>query len=223
MTMISNKDQQTPCKSTSDDKKNTHPLNGCIPASKKRPTVAEAEEAVRTLIAWAGDDPSREGLINTPKRVVKAYREFFKGYDENPMEILSTTFKEAAGYDDMVMLRGIDMASHCEHHMVPFIGQVHIAYLPTGRVVGISKLARIVETFARRLQTQETMTAQIANAIDEGLGTKGTAVMIEAVHQCMSLRGVQKPNVVTITTKFSGQFQEKTELRDRFMRLAKND
>jgi GTP cyclohydrolase I len=191
-------------------------------ASTSRPTRAEAEDAVRTLIAWAGDDPAREGLIDTPKRVAKAYGEFFKGYDEDAMEILSRTFEDVAGYDDMVMLRGIDMSSHCEHHMVPFVGQVHIAYMPCKKVVGISKLARIVETFSKRLQTQETMTAQITRAIDKGLGTRGTAVMIEAEHQCMSMRGVNKQNVATITTRFTGLFQDDKDLRTRFLGMVNN-
>lgn len=190
--------------------------------STSRPTRAEAEDAVRTLIAWAGDDPAREGLIDTPKRVAKAYGEFFKGYDEDAMEILSRTFEDVAGYDDMVMLRGIDMSSHCEHHMVPFVGQVHIAYMPCKKVVGISKLARIVETFSKRLQTQETMTAQITRAIDKGLGTRGTAVMIEAEHQCMSMRGVNKQNVATITTRFTGLFQDDKDLRTRFLGMVNN-
>lgn len=188
-------------------------------SAEKRPTRQEAEEAVRTLIRWAGDNPEREGLEDTPRRVVKAYQEFFRGYNEDAGEILERTFEEVAGYDDIVMLRGIDMQSHCEHHMVPFIGKVHIAYLPNGKVVGLSKLARIVDTFAKRLQTQETMTAQIADAIDKGLGTKGTAVMIEAVHQCMSMRGVQKPDVATITTRFTGTFKEDADYRDRFLKL----
>lgn len=191
-------------------------------ASTSRPTRAEAEDAVRTLIAWAGDDPAREGLIDTPKRVAKAYDEFFKGYDEDAMEILSRTFEDVAGYDDMVMLRGIDMSSHCEHHMVPFVGKVHIAYMPSKKVVGISKLARIVETFSKRLQTQETMTAQITRAIDKGLGTRGTAVMIEAEHQCMSMRGVNKQNVATITTRFTGLFQDDKDLRTRFLGMVNN-
>ena len=223
MTIVTNKDAQTACKSANDDIKTKSGLNGASKAPSKRPSQEEAEAAVRTLISWAGDDPTREGLIDTPKRVVKAYKEFYKGYDEDPFEVLSRTFEEVAGYDDMVMLRGIDMYSHCEHHMVPFIGKVHIAYLPSEKVVGISKLARIVETFARRLQTQETMTAQIANAIDEGLKSKGTAIMVEAVHQCMSLRGVQKPNVATITTRFTGLFDQDKDLKDRFMRLTNND
>lgn len=195
---------------------------GLKQTSASRPTRAEAEDAVRTLIAWAGDDPAREGLIDTPKRVANAYGEFFKGYDEDAMEILSRTFEDVAGYDDMVMLRGIDMSSHCEHHMVPFVGKVHIAYMPSKKVVGISKLARIVETFSKRLQTQETMTAQITRAIDKGLGTRGTAVMIEAEHQCMSMRGVNKQNVATITTRFTGLFQDDKDLRTRFLGMVNN-
>lgn len=186
----------------------------------KRPSQAEAEEAVRTLIAWAGDDPTREGLIDTPGRVVSAYREFFKGYEECPIEALSRTFDEVGGYDDIVMLRDIDLYSHCEHHMVPFIGKAHVAYMPSDAVVGISKLARVVEIYGRRLQTQETMTAQIADTIDMTLKPKGVAVMIEAVHQCMSIRGVQKPNVATITTQFKGCFKDDQSQRDRFLALA---
>lgn len=188
----------------------------------ERPSQEEAEEAVRTLIAWAGDDPEREGLRDTPKRVVKAYREFFKGYEECPVEALSRTFDEVGGYDDIVMLRDIDLNSHCEHHMVPFIGRAHVAYFPSDKVVGISKLARVVEIFARRLQTQETMTAQIAETIDSVLKPKGVAVMIEAVHQCMSLRGVCKPNVATITTQFTGLFREDEAQMARFMSLARS-
>ncbi|QPC41285.1 GTP cyclohydrolase I FolE [Kaustia mangrovi] len=187
----------------------------------KRPTQEEAEAAVRTLIAWAGDDPAREGLLDTPKRVVKAYREFFRGYEEDPIEVLSRTFEDIGGYDDIVMLRDIDMNSHCEHHMIPFIGKAHIAYFPTERVVGISKLARVVEIYARRLQTQETMTGQIAGAIDVALKPKGVAVMIEAVHQCMSLRGVQKPNVATVTTQFTGEFKTNPALQARFLELIR--
>ena len=188
----------------------------------ERPSRAEAEEAVRTLIAWAGDDPDREGLLETPKRVVKAYGELFKGYDECPTDILSTTFHEPAGYDDIVLLRDIDIQSHCEHHMVPFIGKAHVAYFPTNRVVGLSKLARTVEIFARRLQTQETMTAQIAHAIDDVLKPRGVAVMINAEHQCMSMRGVKKPGVSTITTQFIGLFKDDASQRDRFMSLVGN-
>jgi GTP cyclohydrolase I len=189
----------------------------------KRPGRAEAEEAVRTLIRWAGDDPSRNGLLDTPKRVVNAYNDFFKGYEQDPVKVLSRTFDEDSGYDDIVMLRDIDINSHCEHHMIPFLGKAHVAYFPTGRVVGISKLARVVEIYARRLQTQETMTAQIAGAIDEALEPKGVAVMIEAVHQCMSLRGVQKPNVATITTKFTGLFRTDQQLQNRFLTLVRDD
>ncbi len=187
----------------------------------ERPSRAEAEQAVRTLIAWAGDDPDRDGLADTPARVVRAYEEFFRGYGACPLDTLSRTFEETAGYDDIVMLRDIDLYSHCEHHMVPFIGKAHVAYFPTGRVVGISKLARVVEIFARRLQTQETLTAQIAEAIDQALQPHGVAVMIEAVHQCMSLRGVQKPNVATITTRFLGRFKEDAGERERFMMLSR--
>jgi GTP cyclohydrolase I len=187
----------------------------------ERPSRAEAEAAVRTLIAWAGDDPTREGLLDTPSRVTKAYKEFFGGYDDCPIEALSRTFDEVSGYDDIVMLRDIDFNSHCEHHMVPFIGKAHIAYYPTDSVVGISKLARVVDIFARRLQPQETMTAQIATAIDDVLKPRGVAVMLVAEHQCMSMRGVQKKNVVTITTKFSGIFQDDAEHRTRFMTLTR--
>ena len=199
------------------------------PASKlgagpdvERPSRAEAEEAVRTLIAWAGDDPTREGLIDTPKRVVKAYDEFFNGYSECPIDVLSRTFEEVGGYDDIVMLRDIDVYSHCEHHMVPFLGRAHVAYLPKDSVVGISKLARVVEIYARRLQTQETMSAQIGDTIQSVLKPHGVAVMIEAVHQCMSLRGVQKPNVATITTHFTGIFKEDPAQQERFLMLTRN-
>jgi GTP cyclohydrolase IA len=187
----------------------------------KRPSQEEAEAAVRTLIAWAGDDPAREGLRDTPRRVTAAYREFFKGYEESPLEALSRTFDDVGGYDDLVMLRDIEFSSHCEHHIVPFIGRVHVAYLPAHAVVGISKLARVVEIFARRLQTQETMTAQIAKTIETALEPRGAAVMIEAVHQCMSLRGVNKRNVATITTQFTGEFKSNPVLQARFMELVR--
>ncbi|MGB6907941.1 MAG: GTP cyclohydrolase I FolE [Methyloceanibacter sp.] len=186
----------------------------------ERPSREAAENAVRTLLAYAGDDPAREGLLETPKRVVSAYDEFFAGYEECPLDILSRTFDEVAGYDDIVMLRDIELHSHCEHHMIPFVGKAHVAYFPTDRVVGISKLARVVEVFARRLQTQETMTAQIAETIDRALKPKGVAVMIEAVHQCMSIRGVKKPGVATITTQFTGIFKEDPAQQARFMQLA---
>ena len=192
-------------------------------AASGRPTIAEAEEAVRTLIAWAGDDPARDGLIDTPQRVVKAYQEFFKGYNEDPAEILARTFEEAAGYKDMVVLRGIDMNSHCEHHMVPIIGTAHVAYLPRNKVVGISKLARVVDIFAKRLQTQETMTAQIAETIASALKPAGVAVMIEAKHQCMTTRGIKKPDVATITTQFTGVFKDDPRMEERFFRLVRGD
>lgn len=188
-----------------------------------RPSREEAEAAVRTLIAWAGDDPNREGLLDTPRRVTDAYDEFFAGYRECPLDILSRTFDEVAGYDDIVLLRDIDVNSHCEHHMIPFIGRAHVAYYPTQKVVGLSKLARVVEVFARRLQTQETMTAQIAHAIDEALKPRGVAVMIEAVHQCMSLRGVLKPKVATITTQFLGSFQDDVQEQNRFLTLIRGN
>lgn len=187
----------------------------------ERPDRAEAEEAVRTLIAWAGDDPTREGLVDTPRRVADAYREFFKGYEECPIDVLSRTFDDVGGYDDIVMLRDIDLYSHCEHHMVPFIGKAHVAYMPNSKVVGLSKLARVVEIYARRLQTQETMTAQIADTIDTVLKPDGVAVMIEAVHQCMSTRGVQKPDVATITTQFKGCFKEDKNQQNRFLALVR--
>ena len=185
-----------------------------------RPSRDEAEDAVRTLIAWAGDDPAREGLVDTPKRVVEAYDEWFKGYREDPKEYLSKTFEDVQGYDDIVMLRDIDVESHCEHHMAPFLGKAFVAYMPKDNVVGISKLARVVEIYAKRLQTQETMTSQILHAIQDSLAPHGVAVMIDAKHECMTTRGVHHPNVSTITTQFTGVFRTDTELRERFMRLA---
>lgn len=186
----------------------------------KRPTRDEAEKAVKTLLAWAGDNPEREGLKDTPKRVVKAYEEWFSGYRDDPVKYLSRTFEDVQGYDDIVMLRDIDVESHCEHHMAPFMGKAYVAYMPTESVVGISKLARVVEIYAKRLQTQETMTAQICEAIEDSLKPAGVAVMIDAVHQCMTTRGVHHPNVSTITTQFTGVFKTDTELRDRFLRLT---
>jgi GTP cyclohydrolase IA len=185
-----------------------------------RPSRDEAEDAVRTLIAWAGDDPRREGLIDTPGRVVDAYEEWFKGYREDPREYLSRTFDDVKGYDDIVMLRDIDVESHCEHHMAPFLGKAFVAYMPLDNVVGISKLARVVEIYAKRLQTQETMTSQILTSIQEVLKPQGVAVMIDAKHECMTTRGVHHPNVSTITTQFSGVFKSDKELRERFLRLA---
>jgi len=186
----------------------------------RRPSRAEAEDAVRTLLAWAGDDPNREGLLDTPARVTKAFGEWFSGYAGDPAKELSRTFSDVNGYDDMVLLRGIDVQSHCEHHMAPFIGQAHVAYLPTDKVVGLSKIARVVEIFAKRLQTQETMTAQIADAITSTVGARGVAVLVDAEHQCMSTRGVNHKDVGTITTRFTGAFKDCPELRERFMRLA---
>lgn len=188
-------------------------------ANAPRPSKEEAMDAVRTLIAWAGDDPAREGLIDTPKRVVNAYKEWFSGYGQDPSEVLSRVFEDVSGYDDMVILRNIDIESHCEHHIAPFLGTAYVAYLPTDKVVGISKLVKVVEIFSKRLQTQETMTAQIAEAIDSALKPRGTAIMIDAVHQCMSTRGVHHPNVSTITTQFTGEFKADTALQDRFLRL----
>ena len=190
--------------------------NAAIP----RPTREEAEAAVRTLLAWTGDDPRREGLIDTPKRVVKAYEEWFAGYKEDPVSYLSRTFEDVQGYDDIVMLRDIDVESHCEHHIAPFMGKAYVAYMPTNAVVGISKLARVVEIYAKRLQTQETMTAQICDAITESLKPAGVAIMIDAQHQCMTTRGVHHPDVSTITTQFTGVFKTDRELRERFLRLC---
>lgn len=189
-------------------------------AEQRRPSREAAMEAVRTLIAWAGDDPEREGLKDTPKRVVDAYREWFKGYDECPSDELNRVFEDVSGYDDMVMLKKIDVESHCEHHIAPFLGKAFVAYLPTDSVVGISKIARVVEIFAKRLQTQETMTSQVAQAIDETLKPRGVAVLIDAEHQCMSTRGVHHKDVTTVTTQFTGAFKDDAELRNRFLKLA---
>jgi len=188
----------------------------------KRPTREEAEEAVRTLIAYAGDDPDREGLRETPRRVTSAYDEFFSGYREDPLEVLSRTFDEVAGYDDIVMLRDIELNSHCEHHMIPFVGKAHVAYFPTDRVVGISKLARVVDTFARRLQVQETMNAQIADCIQRVLEPKGVAVVIEAAHQCMTTRGVHKPGVTMVTSTMHGEFRRNPLTRREFLSVIGN-
>jgi GTP cyclohydrolase IA len=185
-----------------------------------RPTREEAEAAVRTLIRYAGDNPTREGLRDTPKRVAEAYAEFFAGYTQDPVEVLSRTFEDVHGYDDLVMLRDIRLESHCEHHMLPIIGVAHIAYLPRDRVVGISKLARVIEIFAKRLQTQETMTAQIAEAVEQALKPRGVAILIDALHQCMTTRGVHKPGVSTITTRFTGVFAEDADYRERFLRMV---
>ena len=185
----------------------------------RRPSQQEAEAAVRTLIAWAGDDPTREGLLETPGRVTRAYGEFFAGYDQDAKAILSKTFKEVGGYDDIVLVRDIPFSSHCEHHMVPFVGKAHIAYLPHDGVVGLSKLARLVDVFALRLQTQENLTAQIIDAINENLGPRGAAVMLEAEHMCMSMRGVHAHGAATVTHRFTGVFAEDRVEQDRFFAM----
>jgi GTP cyclohydrolase I len=183
----------------------------------QRPSRAEAEAAVRTLLRWAGDDPAREGLVGTPERVARAYEEFFAGYGQDPVEILQRTFEEVEGYDEMVLLRDIRFESHCEHHMAPIIGVAHVAYLPKTRVVGISKLARIVEVYARRLQIQEKMTAQIANTIEAVLQPLGVAVVIEATHQCMTTRGVHKPGTSMVTSRMLGVFRDDPKTRREFL------
>ncbi len=187
------------------------------PVARQRPGQAEAEAAVRTLIRWAGDDPDREGLLGTPERVARAYREHFRGYDEDPVEVLSRTFEETDGYDEMVLLRDIGFESHCEHHMLPIIGKADIAYFPRHRVVGISKLARVLEIYARRLQIQEAMTSQIANTIQSVLEPRGVAVVVTAQHQCMTTRGVHKPGVSMVTSKMLGCFRDDPATRQELM------
>lgn len=186
-----------------------------------RPTREQAEEAVRTLIAYAGEDPAREGVLETPKRVIDAYEEMYRGYRECPVEVLDKTFSEIAAYDDFVLVRDIAFNSHCEHHMMPFFGRAHVAYRPVERVVGLSKLARLVDVYARRLQTQEHMTAQIAIAINEILQPRGVAVMLEAEHMCMSMRGVEKPGSLTVTTQFLGSMREDPQEQLRFITLVR--
>lgn len=186
-----------------------------------RPTREQAESAVRTLLAWAGDDPTREGLLETPARVARAYGEFFAGYGQDAKTVLSKTFKDVGGYDDIVLVKDIPFNSHCEHHMVPFIGKAHIAYLPHDGVVGLSKLARLVDVFARRLQTQENLTAQIIDAINENLGPRGAAVMLEAEHMCMSMRGVRAHGASTVTHRFTGVFAEDRVEQDRFFAIIR--
>ena len=192
-------------------------MNTKNPTSK--PTRKEAEDAVRTLISWAGADPTREGLIETPKRVVKSYEEFYDGYGQDPAEILSKVFEEIEGYDEIVLVKDILLESHCEHHMVPILGKAHVAYLPDKRVVGLSKLARVVDLYAKRLQTQETMTAQIADTINDVLKPKGVAVVIDAEHQCMSSRGVSKKGTSTVTSRMLGVFRDNQKSRMEFMNL----
>jgi GTP cyclohydrolase I len=188
-------------------------------ANNTKPTRAEAEEAVRTLIRWTGENPSREGLIGTPDRVVRAYEEWFAGYAMDPHEILKCTFEETDGYDEMVVLRDIRFESYCEHHIAPIIGKAHVAYLPSERVVGISKLARLVEAFAKRLQIQEKMTAQIANAIQDELQPHGVAVVIEAAHQCMTTRGIHKPGTQMVTSRMTGAFRTNEKTRREFLAM----
>lgn len=187
-----------------------------------RPSRAEAEEAVRTLLRWAGDDPAREGLLGTPDRVVRSYEEFYAGYRTDPVEFLQRTFEEVDGYDEMVVLKNIRFESYCEHHMVPIIGKAHVAYLPKHRVVGISKLARVVEAYAKRLQIQEKMTAQIANTIDEVLQPQGVAVVVEGEHQCMTTRGVHKHGVSMVTSRMLGAFRSNTDTRREFLAMIGN-
>ena len=191
------------------------------PVARTRPTREEAEAAVRTLIAWAGDNPAREGLADTPRRVVKAYEELFAGYSQDPGLALSRVFEDVEGYADIVVVRDIPFFSHCEHHMVPFFGKAHVGYYPRNGVVGLSKLARIVDVFARRLQTQEAMSAQIVEAVDSALNTRGVAVMVEAEHMCMSMRGVRKHGVSTVTTQFSGVFRSDASEQARFLTVLR--
>jgi GTP cyclohydrolase IA len=201
----------------------TEPIKKTVKTAAKpfsKPSLDEAMQAVETLLSWAGDDPSREGLLDTPKRVALAYRELFRGYDEKPEEILNKVFKESSGYDDMVLVRDISFYSHCEHHMVPFHGKAHIAYYPRDGVVGLSKISRLVDVFSRRFQTQENMTAQIINAMSKSLNPRGIAILIEAEHMCMSMRGVQKQGASTITAKFSGLFQDNASEQARFFTLV---
>jgi len=199
--------------------KNSKTAKGVKKAALSRPAQAEAEEAVRTLLRWIGEDPEREGLLDTPERVAKAYRELFGGYGRDPAEVLGTAFEETGGYNAPVLVKNIPFYSHCEHHMVPIIGKASIAYLPAGAVIGLSKLARLVEIYARRLQTQETMTAQIAGALEHNLKPRGVAVLLEAEHLCMAMRGVQKQGSRTITTSFCGAYAVDAALKAEFLRL----
>jgi len=187
-----------------------------------RPTQEEAEEAVRTLILWAGDDPEREGLLETPARVARSYNEFYAGYDQDPEQVLMKTFEETGGYDEMVLIRDIAVDSHCEHHMVPISGKAHVAYIPNNRVVGISKLARVVEIFSKRLQIQEKMTVDIAATIDRVLKPQGVAVVIEASHQCMTTRGIRKPGADTVTSQMLGSFRDDPSTRREFLAMIRN-
>ena len=189
---------------------------------RTRPSKEEAEAAVRTLIEWAGDDPDREGLKGTPDRVARAYQEFFAGYNEDPIALLSTTFDETADYDEMIVLRDIRLESHCEHHLVPIIGKAHIGYLPAERVVGISKLGRLIDAYAKRMQIQETLTSQIANTLYEVLKPRGVGIVIEAAHQCMTTRGVHKPGVKMVTSRMLGSFRDDLTVRQQFLDMIKS-
>ncbi len=195
---------------------------GAAGTSEPRPTREEAEAAVRTLLRWAGDNPTREGLVDTPSRVVRSYEEFFAGYDVDPVALLERTFEETEGYDEIVLLRDIRLESHCEHHMVPILGRAHVAYLPHRRVVGISKLARVVEAYSKRLQIQEKLTAQIANTIQDVLEPRGVAVVIEAAHQCMTTRGVHKPGVTMVTSRMLGVFRDNATTRRELLAMIGN-
>lgn len=190
-----------------------------VKESNQKPSREQAEEAVRTLIAWAGDDPTREGLLDTPSRVARAYKEFFAGYSQDPEEYLARTFEEIGGYKDMVLVKNIRVESHCEHHMVPIIGKAHVAYIPDQRIVGLSKLARVAELYFKRLQTQEVMTVQIADAIDRVLKPKGVAVLIEAAHLCMTTRGVNQSETITTTSKMTGEFETNQNTFNKFMAM----
>jgi GTP cyclohydrolase I len=185
----------------------------------KKVSDKEAEEAFKTILTWMGEDPSREGLLETPKRVVKAYKEYFAGYSKDPNKILDKTFGDVEGYDDMVVQKNVSVQSHCEHHMAPIIGIAHVAYIPNERVVGLSKLARVVEVFSKRLQTQERLTMQIAKTIMESLDAKGVAVTIDSTHQCMTMRGIKKENATTVTNYFLGQFKEDLSIQNRYLRF----
>ena len=190
--------------------------------NSKKISDKDAEEAFKTILSWMGEDPSREGLLETPKRVVKAFKEYFKGYKEDPIQVLDKTFGDVDGYDDMVIQKNISVQSHCEHHMAPIIGKAHVAYIPNERVVGLSKLARVVEVFSKRLQTQERLTMQIANTLMESLDAKGVAVTIDSTHQCMTMRGIKKEQATTVTNYYLGQFKEDLSFQNRYLRLISN-
>ena len=187
--------------------------------SQKQVSDKEAEEAFRTILSWMGEDPNREGLLETPKRVIKAFKEYFKGYNEDPSKILDKTFGDVEGYDDMVVQKNISVQSHCEHHMAPIIGKAHVAYIPKERVVGLSKLARVVEVFSKRLQTQERLTMQIANTLMDSLDAKGVAVTIDSTHQCMTMRGIKKEQATTVTNFYLGQFKDDLSYQNRYLRF----